>query len=66
MGLGWLCTGRVSPVRTGHANQHGSLVLHGSRLLQHGSSLVQHGACNFLSSEVGTLNFSQYSGFVMI
>ena len=61
-----LSTGRVSPVHTGSANQHGSLVFYGSRLLQHGSSLVVHGSCNFPSSEVGTLNFSQYSGFIMV
>ena len=65
-GLGWLCTGRVSPVRTGRANQHGSLILHGSHLLQHGSSLVQHRACSFPSSKVGSPNFSQYSDLVII
>ena len=37
-------------------------VQHGSCLLQHGSSLVLHGSCNFSSSEVGNLIFSQYSG----
>ena len=59
-----LSTGRVSPVHTGRANQHGSLILHGSRLLQHGSSLVQHGACNFSPSEVGTLNFLSFQGLL--
>ena len=56
---------------------HGSrLALHGAcqavlrlstgRANPHGSNLFLHGSCNFSSSEVGTLNFSQYSGFIMI
>ena len=32
----------------------------------HGSTLELHGSCNFPSSEVGNLIFSQYSGFIMI
>ena len=59
-----LSTGRVSSVPTGCANQHGSLVLHGSRLLQHGSSLFLHRSCNFLSSEVRTLNFLSIQGLL--
>ena len=51
---------------TGRANPHRSLVLHGSSSIQHESNLFLHGSCNFSSSEVGTLNFSQYSGFIMI
>ena len=61
-------TGRVREAcrtylpHTGRAEQYGPCSYFGL----HGSSLVLHGSCNFSSSEIGNLIFSQYSGFIMI
>ena len=48
-----LSTGRVSPVRTGRVNWHGS-------------HSFLHRSCDFPSSEVESPNFFQYSDLVMI
>ena len=71
-GLGWFSTGRVRnfwSARGMFSAQHRAfklarVTLGSARvtLVLHGSSSILHGSCNFPSSEVGNLIFSQYSG----
>ena len=66
-----VCTGRVRDFFTARGAffflvQHGACRLARVKPVLHESTLDLHGSCNFSSSEVGNLNFSQYSGFIMI